>query len=160
MISKNSMLHNEQKTILGKKDASTHIVLVGGCFDLLHFGHITFLQQAKKHGDYLLILLESDEKTRQIKGDGRPFHTQEQRKYMLESLSCVDEVMPLPMMHTNEEYFTLIKNIEPSVIAFTEGDPQLEHKLQQTEMGGARAVIIPKIQTPSTTKLAKLLGLE
>ncbi len=71
-------------------------VLVGGCFDLLHFGHIKFLEEAKKSGDYLVVALESDENVRRTKGETRPIHTQEQRKAMLESLTCVDEVIMLP----------------------------------------------------------------
>lgn len=136
------------------------IVLVGGCFDLLHVGHISFLKEAKTHGDYLIVLLESDEKVHKLKGDGRPFHTQEQRKLMLEALRFVDEVICLPMMHTHKEYYDVIKKIHPSVIAFTEGDPILDHKLKQTDMIGAKSVIIPNIETHSTTKLAKLLKLE
>lgn len=135
-------------------------VLVGGCFDILHYGHISFFTEAKKHGDRLIVLLESDEKVRLLKGEGRPFHTQEQRKIMLEALRAVDEVISLPFMKTNEDYYTLIKKIAPSVIAFTEGDPKLDHKMKQTEMIGAKGVIIPKVETHSTTKLAKLLGLE
>jgi rfaE bifunctional protein nucleotidyltransferase chain/domain len=136
------------------------IVLVGGCFDFLHYGHIMFLTQAKTYGDHLVVFLESDEKVHLLKGEGRPFHTQEQRKTMLESLRVVNEVVMLPMMHSNEEYYSLIQKIAPTVIAFTEGDPKLEHKMKQTEMIGARAVVIPSINTPSTTKLAKLLSLE
>ena len=137
-----------------------NVVLAGGCFDLLHFGHISFLKQAKKLGDYLLILLESDENVKRLKGEGRPFHSQQQRKEMLESLSFVDEVRMLPPMVGNQVYFQLVKDIRPSVIAFTEGDSILEQKIQQTEQVGAKAVVIPKINTPSTSQLAKLLNLE
>ena len=58
-------------------------VLVGGCFDFIHFGHISFLKQAKASGDYLIVALESDENVRLAKGDARPIHTQEQRKQKL-----------------------------------------------------------------------------
>lgn len=136
------------------------IVLVGGCFDILHFGHISFLKAAKQLGNYLIILLESDENVKRLKGEGRPFHTQIQRKEMLEALSFVDEVRLLPPMVENETYYTLIQSIKPSVIAYTEGDPKVEHKTKQAEQIGAKAVIIPKIRTPSTSQLAKLLNLE
>lgn len=136
------------------------VVLVGGCFDLLHYGHISFLKQAKKLGDHLIILLESDENVKRLKGEGRPFHTQIQRKEMLESLSFVDEIRELPPIVGNEAYYTLIKKIRPSVIALTEGDPKLEHKMNQAEQVGAQSVIIPKIHTPSSSQLAKLLNLE
>jgi FAD synthetase len=135
-------------------------VLVGGCFDFIHFGHISFLEQAKQHGEKLLVILESDETIRQLKGDGRPFHTQEQRKKMLESLRMVDEVISLPPMMSDADYFETVKRINPTIIAFTEGDPILEKKIKQTELVGAEAVIIPKVVTLSTSALAKLLKLE
>lgn len=136
------------------------VVLVGGCFDLLHFGHIEFLRQAKACGDYLLVALESDKKIKQLKGDGRPIHNQTQRRQMLEALSFVNKVISLPMMHDDADYFNLVKRIKPAVIAVTQGDPILTKKQQQAEIVGAKLVVIPKIHTPSTSQLAKLLGLE
>lgn len=135
-------------------------VLVGGCFDILHFGHITFLKQAKMLGDSLIVALESDGNVKRVKGDMRPIHTQEQRKAMLEALSFVDEIIPLPPMNTDQEYVTFVQKIQPSTIAVTEGDPILEKKRQQANLVGANLVVIPKIRTPSTSQLAKLLGLE
>ncbi|OGG11684.1 hypothetical protein A2Z00_00630 [Candidatus Gottesmanbacteria bacterium RBG_13_45_10] len=136
------------------------VVLVGGCFDLLHFGHISFLKQAKAQGDYLMVALESDENVRRVKGDARPIHTQHQRREMLEALSFVDEVVELPPMTKDEEYFALIRNIRPAVIALTEGDPILDKKMEQAKQAGAKVVIISKVHTPSTSQLAKLLDLE
>lgn len=136
------------------------IVLVGGCFDLIHFGHISFLKQAKKHGNYLIVALESDENVRYMKGDARPIHTQQQRKEMLESLSLVDEVIPLPPMTSDADYFAFVNRIHPAVIAITHGDPIKEKKQKQADQIGAELVEIPKIHTPSTSQLAKLLGLE
>ena len=135
-------------------------VLVGGCFDILHFGHITFLKQAKMLGDSLIVALESDGNVKRVKGDMRPIHTQEQRRAMLEALSFVDEVILLPPMNTDQEYVTFVQKIQPAVIAVTEGDPILEKKRQQANLVGANLVVIPKIRTPSTSQLAKLLGLE
>jgi FAD synthetase len=135
-------------------------VLVGGCFDLIHFGHISFLKQAKTQGDYLIVALESDENVKRMKGDLRPIHTQAQRREMLESLKMVDEVIPLPMMIGDKAYFDFVKNIKPGVIAVTAGDPVIAKKQIQAETIGAKLVIIPKIHTPSTSQLAKLLGLE
>ena len=135
-------------------------VLVGGCFDILHLGHISFLQEAKKLGDKLVVMLESDETIQRLKGKNRPFHTQEQRKKMLEALRFVDEVIPLPPMHADTEYVDMVKKIHPQIIALTEGDPIMEKKIKQTESIGARAIIIPKTETHSTSALAKLIGLE
>lgn len=136
------------------------IVLVGGCFDLLHYGHISFLKQAKALGDHLVVALESDENVRRLKNEHRPIHTQRQRREMLEALSFVDEVIELPPMHTDRQYFDFVTKLSPGVIAVTEGDPILAKKQQQATGVGAELVIIPKIRTPSTSQLAKLLGLE
>lgn len=135
-------------------------VLVGGCFDVLHFGHIMFLAQAKKLGDILIVLLESDEKVRAMKGDKRPIHTQKQRKAMLDALLCVDEVVVLPSVTTDTYYKKLINRMKPSIVAATEGDPILDKKRKQAEAIGAQLVVIPKVHTPSTSQLAKLLELE
>ena len=136
------------------------IVLVGGCFDLLHYGHITFLSQAKALGEKLVVALESDENVRRAKGEARPIHSQEKRKEMLTALTAVDEVLMLKPMSTDEEYSRLVHDVSPSVIATTEGDPILEKKKSQAQRVGAQLVVIPKIHTPSTSQLAKLIGLE
>jgi len=135
-------------------------VLVGGCFDLLHFGHISFLKQAKTLGDYLIVALESDENVRRMKGEARPIHTQKQRKEMLESLLFIDEVITLPTMHNDSDYYELVRKIKPSVVAITQGDTAKVKKTEQAQEVGAQLIEIPKIHTPSTSQLVKLLGLE
>ncbi len=135
-------------------------ILVGGCFDLIHFGHISFLKQAKALGTYLVVALESDKNVRLSKGDSRPVHTQEQRKEMLESLIFVDKVIALPFMESDKQYFDLVDSIRPHVIAITQGDPVTEKKQLQADKIHATLSIIPKIYTPSTSQIAKLLGLE
>lgn len=135
-------------------------ILVGGCFDLLHYGHIKFLEAAKKFGDNLIVALESDENVRHMKGDTRPIHTQEQRKAMLESVKFVDDIIMLPPLKTDEDYEALVKEVQPSIIAITEGDPMEEKKRSHAGLVGAEVIVIPKIHSPSTSQLAKLLDLE
>lgn len=137
-----------------------NIVLVGGCFDFIHFGHISFLKQAKALGNYLVVALESNENVRHAKGDNRPIHSQNHRKEMLEALKCIDEVIALPPMNTDTEYNDLVEKIHPQVIAITDGDPIADKKQKQADKVGAKLIIIPKVHTPSTSQLAKLLGLE
>lgn len=145
---------------MNKQKEHKKIVLVGGCFDLLHYGHIAFLKKAKAMGDYLVVALESDENVKRMKGENRPIHSQKQRKEMLEALFCVDKVIPLKPMHTDQEYFKFVTNSKPDVIAATENDLIIEKKRLQAKKVGARLVVIPKIHTLSTSQLAKLLKLE
>jgi rfaE bifunctional protein nucleotidyltransferase chain/domain len=135
-------------------------VLVGGCFDLLHFGHIEFLKEAKALGDHLVVALESDENVRHMKGEKRPIHTQTQRKTMLESIEFVDEVIVLPPMKTDADYAKLVTDIRPAIIAVTAGDPMIAKKQAHANAVGATVVEIAKVHTPSTSQLAKLLELE
>jgi FAD synthetase len=135
-------------------------VLVGGCFDLIHIGHIYFLEEAKKLGDKLVVLLESDETIKRLKGEHRPIHTQEERKRMLEAIRFIDEVIPLPPLKTDTEYLERVEKIHPDIIAFTEGDSMQDKKMKQAELVGAQCISIPKIPNRSTTSLAKALEVE
>lgn len=135
-------------------------VLVGGCFDFIHYGHVLFLTAAKQKGDTLVVALESDENVRRSKGETRPIHTQNQREHMLKALRVVDEVILLPPMHSDKEYEDLVRRVHPSIIAITEGDPMEQKKRAHASLVGAEVITIQKIHTPSTSQLAKLLGLE
>lgn len=131
-------------------------VLVGGCFDILHYGHIHFLREAKKLGDHLIVALESDENLKRLKGSTRPIHNQKQRKEILESLKFVDEVLLLPEMKTDSEYEKMVTKIAPHIIAITEGSKTKTH----AHLVSAKVVEIPKIRVSSTTQIVKLIGLE
>lgn len=133
------------------------IVLVGGCFDVLHYGHVYFLKKAKKLGDFLVVALESDANTRKLKGHKRPIHTQKQRAEMLKSLRFVDKVILLP---PSPDYLSLVKKVRPDVIAATQGDSLIKNKEKLAKLVGAKVVVIPKIKTSSTTQIAKLLSIE
>lgn len=135
-------------------------VLVGGCFDILHIGHLTFLKKAKVLGSELIVALESDETTSRIKGPSRPVHSQSERKEILESIKFVDKVLPLPLMVNDSDYEDLVKSVKPDIIAITEGDTFKNKKELHAEKVGAIVVEIPKIKNFSSTKVAKLIGLE
>ncbi len=141
------------------RQAKQVVVLVGGCFDILHLGHVRFLKEAKKYGT-VIVVLESDANVTKYKGKNRPIHKQSERAEVLASLETVDHIVLLPPFSRDEEYFELTKTISPTIIAITEGDPQLENKQRQARRVSAKIVVVPKIQTPSTTQLAKLLDLE
>jgi D-beta-D-heptose 7-phosphate kinase/D-beta-D-heptose 1-phosphate adenosyltransferase len=67
-------------------------IVVNGTFDILHRGHIELLEYAKSLGDHLLVCIDTDERVSELKGPSRPINNQNDRKYMLESLQCVDSV--------------------------------------------------------------------
>lgn len=130
-----------------------NIVVVGGCLDILHIGHIKFLKKAKKFGDYLIILLESDSNIKRLKGPGRPFHNQKERKETLESLRFIDKVIILPNIVNDKVYSRIIKRIKPKVIATTVGDPIIDKKLIQAKSVGAVLKVIKKYKSHSTSKI-------
>ncbi|MBI5452756.1 adenylyltransferase/cytidyltransferase family protein [Candidatus Gottesmanbacteria bacterium] len=136
------------------------IVLVGGCFDILHIGHIKFLEEAKKMGDILFVLLENDSKVRKLKGKNRPYFAQKERAQVLASLSYVDYVILLAEMNKDRDYEQLVMQLKPDIIAVTENDPLLKKKKHQADVAGSRLKTVPFIKTFSSSRLAKILGME
>lgn len=130
-------------------------VLVGGCFDLIHFGHVHFLKKARALGDHLVVALESDKNVKHLKGKDRPVHSQKQRRLMLESLTFVDEVMSLGPMKTDADYRRLVVSVGPKIIAVTAGDPHLAKKKAHAKAVGARVVEIPRLRVKSTSDILK-----
>ncbi len=140
-------------------EQNKQIVLAGGCFDLLHIGHIVFLESAKKYGDTLIILLESDETITAIKGPKRPINTQNDRAQILAALAVVDYVVLLDPQMNNNAYDNLVITLKPAIIATTEGDVNRKHKERQAQMVEAKvADVTMPITDKSTTKLIKLLN--
>ena len=134
------------------------IVLVGGCFDLFHFGHLEFLKAAKKQGNYLVVAIDPDEFIRDKKGR-EPVHTQKQRAQILKSLKFVDKVICLPYLKTYEDYLSLVTKIKPAVIAVTKNDPQLKNKQKQAKTIGAKVkVVTPLLKNFSSTQILKVLN--
>ncbi|MFT6734190.1 MAG: D-beta-D-heptose 7-phosphate kinase/D-beta-D-heptose 1-phosphate adenosyltransferase [Polaribacter sp.] len=88
-MSKEQLLHIvEESKVLGEK-----IVMTNGCFDILHAGHVTYLQQAKKMGDRLIVAVNNDESVASLKGEGRPVNSLERRMSVLAALGSVDWVV-------------------------------------------------------------------
>lgn len=148
------------KPVSPLKNGRSHksVVLVGGCFDVLHLGHVTFLGKAKKVGDKLVVLLESDENISKNKGNNRPVNNQENRAKLLMSLRMVDKVIRLPEMKTDDEYLKIIKKIRPNIIAVTKDDKNLAKKEIQAKEVGAKLVIVTNlIPYQSTSKIIEII---
>lgn len=129
------------------------IVLAGGCFDLLHYGHYCFLKQAKKLGEILVVALESDEFILKKK-NRKPLHDQNQRAEILAGNEFVDLIVKLPYFEKDTDYFDMVRSIKPKFIAVTAGDPQLDNKSQQALMvGGEVREVVPLINNLSTTNI-------
>ncbi|MBI5127527.1 adenylyltransferase/cytidyltransferase family protein [Candidatus Roizmanbacteria bacterium] len=138
------------------KDKKT--VLVGGCFDLLHFGHLQFLKKAKVLGNYLIVVLESDEFIKKNKRES-PIHSQKERAEVLSAINVVDLVVNLPYFSSNKEYSDMVKTINPNIVAVTEGDPQLNNKRKQIEeIGGKLKIVTPLLKKFSTRKIVSVFN--
>ncbi len=104
-------LSNEAISFLeGSKNKK--IVFTNGCFDILHRGHLSYLNEAKKLGDLLFIGLNSDKSVRKLKGPQRPVNNEEDRKYFLENLKSVDFVE----IFSEETPYDLIQAILPEIL--------------------------------------------
>ncbi len=121
--------------------AGKKVVLVGGVFDVIHYGHLGFFKAAKTHGDYLVIAIESDAFIEKYK-QRVPVHTQAQRAELLSHMNMVDAVIMLPSMDGYKDYLKLVERIRPSVIAITEGDPYRVEKEKQAAIVGAQVVAV------------------
>lgn len=131
------------------------IVLVGGCFDVMHPGHVIFLEKAKKEGDILVVLLENDKKVCLLKGKDRPVHIQLARAEILSALKMVDFVVLLPFMDKDSEYDKLISQIKPVVIAVTEGYENIHHKRLAKLVGAKLKFVTRKVGNYSTSRILK-----
>lgn len=141
-----SDLEKSTKLFEGKR-----VVLVGGCFDLLHYGHIKFLKSASSTGDFMVIALESDEFIKKNKRKS-PIHNQQERAEILVTLNMVDMVVLLPFFDNENEYRNLVGLIRPEIIAVTEGDRYLEKKQAQAKAIGAEVKVVSQLLKEFSTR--------
>lgn len=132
------------------------IVLIGGVYDVIHYGHIEFLRAAKKLGNHMVLALESDafvEKNKQR----RPIHSQRQRAEILSHINLIDAIVLLPLMEGYADYVKLVEAIKPHVIAVTEGESHLMEKERQAAQVGAQVIsVIDRYSEFSTTNLLNI----
>jgi rfaE bifunctional protein nucleotidyltransferase chain/domain len=126
------------------------VVATGGCFDLLHAGHVQTLQAARALGDCLVVCLNSDASVRRLKGADRPLVSQQDRASLLAALSCVDAVT----IFDEDTPERVLEELRPDIWA--KGGDYADSELPEAavlERWGGRAVVLPFLDGRSTTKL-------
>ena len=126
------------------------IVFTNGCFDILHSGHIQYLNQAKAQGDVLVVGINTDPGVQRLKGPNRPINQLEDRAQVLSALSCVDHIIPFD----EDIPYGLIQMIEPDIFV-KGGDYSLETLPEAglVEKLGGKVTILPYIENHSTTSI-------
>ena len=128
------------------------VVFTNGVFDLLHPGHIRYLQEARTHGDALVVGVNSDESVRAIKGPSRPITPENERAELLAALSCVDAVV----LFAERDPHQLIRHVQPDVLvkgADWTADAIIGRDV--VEARGGRVVRIPLAEGYSTSAIIR-----
>jgi D-beta-D-heptose 7-phosphate kinase/D-beta-D-heptose 1-phosphate adenosyltransferase len=135
------------------RSAGGTVVATGGCFDLLHAGHVRMLESARALGDCLVVCLNSDASVRRLKGDDRPLVGQEDRAAVLAGLACVDAVATFE----EDDPSAILRDIRPDIWA--KGGDYAVADLPEADVlatWGGRAVIVPYVSGRSTTRLIEV----
>jgi rfaE bifunctional protein nucleotidyltransferase chain/domain len=128
------------------------VVATGGCFDVLHAGHVAMLQAARSLGDCLIVCLNSDESVRRLKGEGRPVVGQHDRADVLRALACVDAVV----VFEEDTPDRILRELQPDLWA--KGGDYSEDSLPEAAVlaeWGGQAVVLPYLEGRSTTTLLR-----
>ncbi len=130
------------------------LVVTNGCFDLLHAGHVAYLESARSQGDALLIGLNGDDSVRQLKGPTRPLNSEADRARVIAALGCVDGVCIFPEMRAT----AFLERAQPDIYV-KGGDYTLEtidpNERRAVEGAGGRIAFIPFVPGKSTTGLVE-----
>lgn len=135
------------KEILNKNNGKK-IVFTNGCFDILHRGHVEYLQKAKELGDLLVLGLNSDSSVKRLKGESRPINNEKDRAIILSALECVDYII----IFNEDTPLELIKNLKPDILV-KGGDYKIENVVGREY--AKETVLIDFVDGYSTTKIIK-----
>src|SRR6476620_8366208 len=130
--------------------AGRRLVFTNGVFDLLHVGHVRYLEQARELGDALVVAINSDRTVRELKGPSRPVFNEAERAEILAALRVVDYVTVFDEVSPR----TLIASLLPDVLV-KGGDYKLDeiHGREEVEAAGGRVVPLPFVEGASTTSI-------
>ncbi len=156
MMAKGKIYHRtELAVILQKlKNDGSVVVTTNGCFDVLHLGHLRYLQAASELGDYLVVAINSDTSVKKLKGENRPLVSEGERAEMLAGLECVDYVVIFPELTPVE----LLSELKPN-IHVKGGDYTLEQLIERdvVEANGGKVVVGLNVPGKSTTNLIEVI---
>ena len=147
--------HSELASILQQAKADGDVVVTtNGCFDVLHLGHLRYLQAARQLGDLLVVAINSDSSVRQLKGENRPLVPEEERAEMLAGLECVDYVVIFP----EATPIDLLSELKPN-IHVKGGDYKLEQLIERdvVEANGGKVIVGLNVPGKSTTNLIEVI---
>jgi rfaE bifunctional protein nucleotidyltransferase chain/domain len=140
------------RRLAGERKAGKSIVLANGCFDLLHVGHVRYLEAAKREGDVLVVALNSDESVRRNKGAGRPLVPESERVELIAAIRVVDYVTVFGEPTAD----ALIRALRPNVHAKgTEWRAEDVPEIATVREVGARVAICGDTKTHISTELVK-----
>lgn len=134
----------------GERKAGRRVVATNGCFDLLHVGHVRFLQEAKRRGDVLVVGVNGDKSVAELKGDGRPINGEAERAEVVAALGCVDAVV----IFSEKRATKFLEGVRPDI--YVKGGDYREEQLDQDEVGavkrgGGKVEVLPLTPGRSTT---------
>jgi D-beta-D-heptose 7-phosphate kinase/D-beta-D-heptose 1-phosphate adenosyltransferase len=148
-----------EKTIEHCKGLGIKIVLTQGTYDMVHIGHARYFEEAKKHGDLLVVGVDSDKKVKARKGPDRPIVPQEERLEMVTHLRAVDIVT---IKEHNAPRWHLIKTVKPDVLIITKetNDKYTKDEMKEIATYCGKVVILNPMATTSTSAKIRLLQLK
>lgn len=129
------------------KASGKTVVFTNGCFDILHLGHVTYLNFARAQGDVLILGMNSDSSVRRNKGDDRPINCEQDRAEVLAALECIDYVV----LFDDDEPRELIEALLPDVLVKGEDWAHYVSGREAVETAGGKVVLAKMVEGRSTT---------
>ena len=144
-----------QRSLIPLKKKGKKIVFTNGCFDILHYGHVKYLQEAKNRGDILVVAVNSDSSVKKLKGRSRPVVGQKNRMRVLAALESVDFVT----LFGEDTPLKLIKLLKPDVLV-KGGDWDKKDIVGSglVESWGGKVISLPYVKNQSTTNIIDKIG--
>jgi rfaE bifunctional protein nucleotidyltransferase chain/domain len=151
---KEKIIDTERAAAISKelREEGRRLVFTNGCFDLLHIGHVRYLEAARALGDALIVAINGDESVRVLKGEGRPLNSENERAEVIAALECVDYVVIFPEVRAT----ALLEKVRPAIYVkggdYTTGTLDGEER-GALEQAGAEIRILPFESGYSTSGL-------